>query len=688
MVHSSAASSVVTAVVLLASLSTATPIPASPLCDPSHQRHVNLTLYMLHPNATSAWRNHNMGDLLGDALFVCADNYSVHHYSDAFFTEIVVEVDTAWGGYASCTDTDPGVCTPGAKLPGSIERISNNVSVGRHVATFWGGTCGGVINATGQCTPNTQTGSWYSLPSDGQCDRHLSAVHSNCTWRIISVRKTVRTTCLLSNGLTASCENPTPVEPSGCSYGQTAEVMRRALSFTDPTQGGCAAVPTSRVNALLRARGMKLAPSGLDDKAPLVSKPVPNSTTDSVFAAGEGGYAAFRIPGIATLRSRTEPMKHTVLAFAEGRKYGCGDFDGQHDVVMKRREYTYTPSTATGSETESVLTLRASSDWSDLTILLDPMKLFDEMQCPRLLANTSAMSCEFWDPTPVVDEVNGVIFLITTRSWNHSGVSNQVSRMRGLMDVWIINSSNAGSTWSKPRNITAMVRSKTWNVGTPANGHGIQLTQGIHAGRLLMPVYVRNGTDVSSRSAVFISDDYGVTWGFLETSTVGPGTSESDVVELQRAPLNPHGGGARLMFNHRPPRGEHVRYVSYSEDDGATFVNFTKAAAELIDPGCKGGIAAWRGEKALLFVNDDSTTSRIDVTLRLSTDDGATWPKKQLISEQGGYADVVVMERKLNGRGVEGTAAAMAVVAYERDTCSIDVTMIDPKLLSASGRRR
>ena len=81
-------------------------------------------------------------------------------------------------------------------------------------------------------------------------------------------------------------------------------------------------------------------------------------------------------------------------------------------------------------------------------------------------------------------------------------------------------------------------------------------------------------------------------------------------------------------------------------------------------------------------MNDDSTTSRIDVTLRLSTDDGATWSKKQLISEQGGYADVVVMERTLNGSsGAEGTAAAMAVVAYERDTCSIDVTMIDPKLI-------
>ena len=41
-------------------------------------------------------------------------------------------------------------------------------------------------------------------------------------------------------------------------------------------------------------------------------------------------YHAFRIPGLVAV------PPHSLLAFAEGRKTGCGDFDGQHDLVMRR----------------------------------------------------------------------------------------------------------------------------------------------------------------------------------------------------------------------------------------------------------------------------------------------------------------------------------------------------------------
>ena len=335
-----------------------------------------------------------------------------------------------------------------------------------------------------------------------------------------------------------------------------------------------------------------------------------------MFVAGEDGYAAFRIPGIAALRLPSDASKYAVLAFAEGRKFGCGDFDGQHDVVMKRREYSAhgandaRPTTVGEKTSGAPAAFAPTTPWSNLTVLLDPLALFGAKACPPAQAKTSEASCEFWDPTPVVDRVHGVVFLLATRSWNHSGLSNQQSRMQGRMDLWVLNSTDAGSTWSAPRNITATVYDAAWGgVGTPANGHGIQLTQGAHAGRLVMPIYLRNGTDSGTRSAVIVSDDYGNSWSFLATSAVGPGTSESDVVELQRAPANAGGGGRPLMFNHRPPAGRHVRFVSRSDDDGATFVNFTQAPAALVDPGCKGGIAAWRAARALLFANDDSATA-------------------------------------------------------------------------------
>ena len=58
----------------------------------------------------------DMADALGSALFVCADNYSLAHYGDKLLSSITVQANPAWGGYASCTDTSPGVCTPAAGL--------------------------------------------------------------------------------------------------------------------------------------------------------------------------------------------------------------------------------------------------------------------------------------------------------------------------------------------------------------------------------------------------------------------------------------------------------------------------------------------------------------------------------------------------------------------------------------------
>ena len=48
-----------------------------------------------------------------------------------------------------------------------------------------------------------------------------------------------------------------------------------------------------------------------------------------VFTPGESGSKAFRIPGLLS-------TPQALLAYAEGRVEGCGDFDGTHTVVVKR----------------------------------------------------------------------------------------------------------------------------------------------------------------------------------------------------------------------------------------------------------------------------------------------------------------------------------------------------------------
>ena len=104
--------------------------PPSPPCPYAGLR--NLTLYFFHPAATAAkptvFGDHDMGDALGEAVFVCADNYSVHHYNDSLVTQVRIEVNSSYGPYSSCTDTEPGNCTKGARLPGSIDIVGNSTS--------------------------------------------------------------------------------------------------------------------------------------------------------------------------------------------------------------------------------------------------------------------------------------------------------------------------------------------------------------------------------------------------------------------------------------------------------------------------------------------------------------------------------------------------------------------------------
>jgi sialidase-1 len=369
------------------------------------------------------------------------------------------------------------------------------------------------------------------------------------------------------------------------------------------------------------------------------SVPPPVSSVP-VFTQGEDGYAAFRIPGLLA-------VNNTVLAFAEGRKFGCGDFDGQHDIVFKR-------------------SIDGGRTFGDLHVLLDPYLLFGQ-SCANRTSHTVA--CMFWDPTPVYDRSTGRVIMMTTLSRTQAG------RYAGELSAWTLSSKDLGSTWdAAPRNISSQVWSDQWRMGTPSNGHGIQLA----SGRLLMPVYVRIAGDGSEKSSTFFSDDHGQSWHF-GGGVVGLGTSESEVVELF------HAKTPTLLFNHRRNRANQAnsscdgkgghpascRWQSISTDGGASWGGF-KAVPQLEDPSCKGGIAGWPEEKALLFSNDASTSGRVNISLRVSHDDGATWSKGLLISAKGGYTDVQLVG------GAKGGASRAGVV-YEAGGCSIRLALADPR---------
>jgi sialidase-1 len=314
---------------------------------------------------------------------------------------------------------------------------------------------------------------------------------------------------------------------------------------------------------------------------------------------------------------------------------------GQHDVVLKR-------------------STNGGISWGNLTVLLDPHVLFGAA-CANVTSPDH--SCEFWDPTPIYDSHLGRVTLMAALS------RTKQNRYSGKMSLWSMSSDDLGTTWSPLKNITAQVYDKTWRLGTPSNGHGIQLS----SGRLLMPIYVRNEGNVNEMSATFYSDDHGESWHFDPKSVVGVGTSESEIVELFHTPT------PTLMFNHRRNRDSQAnstcakrlcRWQSSSTDGGLSWQSF-EAVPQLIDPSCKGGIVGWPERKALLFVND-AALSRNNITLRVSYDDGLSWSDGLLVSIKGGYTDVQLTE--VSGK-------TMVAVIYESDSCAIDVAIVDPAAL-------
>jgi sialidase-1 len=128
----------------------------------------------------------------------------------------------------------------------------------------------------------------------------------------------------------------------------------------------------------------------------------------------------------------------------------------------------------------------------------------------------------------------------------------------------------------------------------------------------------------ASRSHVVYSDDHGRTWH------VGGATqermNECAVVELT---------DGRLLLNMRSFRGKARRGVATSADGGSTWSPVEDDPA-LVEPVCQASLIRYSwggpGEKGrLLFSNPAHPKRREDLTVRLSEDDGRTWPVHKAI---------------------------------------------------------
>lgn len=321
----------------------------------------------------------------------------------------------------------------------------------------------------------------------------------------------------------------------------------------------------------------------------------PGSVLPYVFQKGTEGYSCFRIPAIVMTKSGT------LLAFAEGRKHDCSD-EGDIDLVLKR-------STDTGKT------------WSKLSVVWSD----GENTCGN--------------PSPVIDQATGKIHLLMT--WNkgeddigkiNAGTSADTRR------VYLTASSDDGLNWDAPKEITSTVKQSNWGWYATGPCHGIQVAEGPHKNRMIVPCdYIEVGAGRRGNSHIIYSDDAGASWELGGIVPVVPGLNpnESTIAELP---------GGKLILNMRVGNNNNQRLSSTSTDGGMTWTTPVQEPS-LTDPVCQGSLlnATINGTFMLFFSNPASTT-RTNMTIKLSMDEGLTWSKKkQVFNGPSAYSDLVLL---------------------------------------------
>ena len=290
-----------------------------------------------------------------------------------------------------------------------------------------------------------------------------------------------------------------------------------------------------------------------------------------VFHTGEHGVGSMRIPGMAVSK------KGTVLAFCEARD---GGDQTPTDLVLKRSE--------DGGKT-----------WGPLQLVLKARGIEAIM-----------------DPCPVADISTGTIHLFLNIFPDGDWEAN---KKPGRVRIIVSESKDDGLTWSSPEDITETVIDVSADCrGITGPGVGVQM----ESGRLAIPLGL--GAEKIEGMIVY-SDDHGETWH-------AGGRTRSTCTEIQVVELSD--GKLRLDMRNSGPeeKPKHCRYYAISSDGGKTWSEPVKDPG-LVDVVCQGSIlrypfkVAGQDKYPVLFANPASHyRNRINMTVRLSYDDGQSWP--------------------------------------------------------------
>ncbi|MEU2670543.1 exo-alpha-sialidase [Streptomyces sp. NPDC007164] len=368
------------------------------------------------------------------------------------------------------------------------------------------------------------------------------------------------------------------------------------------------------------------------------TSPAPGRLNSQDLTVDGVGSPHYRIPGLTT------SVRGTVLAAYDARPT-LGDLPGNISVVLRRS--------------------------TDNGVTWQPQQVVRKEAAPK----------GFGDPSLLVDRTTGRIFLFYAASENQgffgSGTGNDESDPNVLQADYSY-SDDDGLTWTH-RRITKQIKDPAWAGVFAASGEGIQLRRGPYKGRLIQQYAVRvNGANYAASA---YSDDHGETWRM--GNPVGPGGDENKTVELS---------DGRVMLNNR---SKPYRTIAYSTDGGVSYTPFVQDT-RLTDPANNASVMRYAPDAApsdpqsswLLFSNTEDASARRDLTVKMSCDNGKTWPIRKVVDP--GSAAYSTLTRLPDGRlGLLYERADYQHITYSSfdlkwlgGTCA-DITITPPATLRA-----
>lgn len=335
----------------------------------------------------------------------------------------------------------------------------------------------------------------------------------------------------------------------------------------------------------------------------------------------------YRIPGLETTNNGT------LIAVYDVRRNNSGDLQDDIDVGMSR-------------STDGGLT------WEPMKIIMD-MGNFGGLE-----ENENGIG----DPSILVDRKTNTIWVaglwahgkFEDRFWNASkpGISPELTGQ-----IMLVKSEDDGINWSQPINITDQIKNPEWQLFFQGPGKGITMTNGT----LVFPAQFKDKNRVPY-STIIYSEDGGATW---EVGTgAKPETTEAQVIELN---------DGKLMLNMRDNRNvrdksdSNGRAVMVTDDMGKTWTEHPTSNHSLIEPTCMASIVKEKFmidgklQNVVLFSNPASKDNRDSMTVKISFDDGKTWPSEYnfLLDELigNGYSCLTKIDDNAIGILYEGSQA-------------------------------